>query len=393
MDKGATMSKRFYAVLPNFIGPLAGMSTDIYLPSLPHLAKQFHATNAHVQLTITAYVLAMGIAQFIAGPLSDSYGRKKMIIGALIVQLLSVVMIILSTSISVFIMARFIQGLACGFMIVPGRAILNDCFEGQELKKKFNTLTISFALAPIIAPFIGGYCQEYMGWQASFYFILIYTVILFFVCLSRLDETIKHKTLFSWHKVRHNYWTLITTRQYCLSVILLSVMFGYSSLLSVLGPFIFQSHFHLSAVLYGYVALSFGFAWFLGNISNHLLFDVSLKVKARFSLFTQLLMIGFLFVIVSSHNPGMWFILIPCLMIIFCAALIFPIFVGESLSMVPTLAASSNALLFSSTWLAFSVYSVLATQLSASNLLPMVIVFLLVNLSCHTLYYLVKKNP
>jgi len=168
-------------------------------------------------------------------------------------------------------------------------------------------------------------------------------------------------------------------------------MFGYSSLLSVLGPFIFQVGFHLSAVTYGYVALSFGVAWLMGNISNHLLFEVSLKYKARFSLFTQLIMIGILFFIVGSQYHNMWLILIPYLIIIYCAALIFPIFVGESLSMVPTLAASSNALLFSSTWLAFGLYSALATQLSVFNLLPMVTVLLFINLMSHVLYFFIRK--
>ena len=149
------MQKTRYAILANLLVPLAGMSTDIYLPSLPHMARAFSIDNSLVQLTITSFVTAMGFAQYLAGPVSDAIGRKSMIIISLVIQFISVITIIHVPSMPLIIAMRAVQGIACAFMIVPARALLNDNFEGNELKKKFNYLTISFALAPIIAPFIG----------------------------------------------------------------------------------------------------------------------------------------------------------------------------------------------------------------------------------------------
>ena len=157
-------NKTYLAVLINIIIPLAGMSTDIYLPSLPAMCSHFHVAKALVQLTVTTYVLGVGIAQLIAGPISDANGRKKLLVFALLIQLIAILLIVLTPSIHWMIVFRFLQGIGAGLMVVPARAIINDIFSGTELKKQFNTLTISFAMAPIIAPFIGGYVQHYFGW-------------------------------------------------------------------------------------------------------------------------------------------------------------------------------------------------------------------------------------
>ena len=163
--------KLYFAILVNIIVPLAGISTDIYLPSLPAISTHFNVTKTFVQLTVASYVIAVGLAQLLAGPISDAYGRKNLLLIAIFTQLLAVLAIIFSPSIDWMILFRFVQGLGAAFMLVPARAILNDVFHGSELKKQFNYCTISFALGPTIAPFLGGYLQHYFGCQANFIFI------------------------------------------------------------------------------------------------------------------------------------------------------------------------------------------------------------------------------
>src|SRR5688572_1044823 len=138
------MKKTRYAILANLLVPLAGMSTDIYLPSFPHMARAFSVDGSLVQLTMTTFVIAMGLGQYLAGPVSDAIGRKSLITTALVIQFVTVITIINVPFISLIIAMRSLQGIACAFMIVPARALLNDNFEGNELKKKFNYLTISF---------------------------------------------------------------------------------------------------------------------------------------------------------------------------------------------------------------------------------------------------------
>ncbi|MDI9818755.1 MULTISPECIES: Bcr/CflA family efflux MFS transporter [unclassified Legionella] len=386
------MSKRYYAILPNLIVPLGGLGTDIYLPSLPSMVNEFGVSDSQMQLTITSYVLAMGLVQYLAGPVSDALGRKRLIISSLIMQFVAVVAILFAGSVNLIIIARFFQGLACAFMIVPARAILNDCFEGDELKKKFNYLTISFALAPIIAPFIGGYCQHYFGWQASFYFILIYIVFLLSLLVLFTKETIEHTKAFSLKQISQNYSLILHNKGFMYITLLLSVMFGYTSLFTVLGPFIFQNKFGFSPVAYGYIALSIGIAWFMGNVTNRLFFEIATHKKMMFALGLQTAMSTVLLIIASTSAISAVTTFIPVFFMVYAAAIIFPIFVGESLVYFPDMAASSNAFLFASTWIAFSLYTLIATQISVDNLIPLALAYLLVNCMGYWLYFCIRKN-
>ena len=112
VEKLSPSKKRFFAILVYIIIPLGGVSTDIYLPSLPAISAHFHAIKTLAQLTVTAYVMALGLAQLFAGPISDALGRKKPLIIAVVVQLLSVVAIIFSQSIywMIFLYCRLNQG-------------------------------------------------------------------------------------------------------------------------------------------------------------------------------------------------------------------------------------------------------------------------------------------
>ena len=167
-------NKTFIALLVNFAIPLGGMSSDIYLPSLPAMSNYFYLPNTFVQLTITLFTLGLGIGQLLTGPISDALGRKKLFISGMILQLIALVIIVITNSIHLFIVVRFFQGLGAAFMMVTARAMLSDVFHGEELKKQYTYMTASFALGPIVAPFLGGYLQHYLGWRSNFYFIGIY---------------------------------------------------------------------------------------------------------------------------------------------------------------------------------------------------------------------------
>ncbi len=139
------------------------MSTDIYLPSLPAIAQDFQTGKSLSQATMTSFVLALTLSQLIAGPVSDAMGRKIFILTSLFVQFLAIVAIIYSATIQWMIGLRFLQKLGTALMMVPVRTINIDVLSDHTLKKQLNYNTISFAIGPIIASFIGSYLQHYFG--------------------------------------------------------------------------------------------------------------------------------------------------------------------------------------------------------------------------------------
>jgi Bcr/CflA subfamily drug resistance transporter len=386
------MSSRKHAIIPNIIVPIAGMSTDIYLPSMPAMVEVFHTSIAEIQLTLSAYVFGMGVSQLLAGPVSDSLGRKKQILVSLMLQLVTLIFILNTTSIKALIIARFCQGLGAGFMVVPARAILNDCFEGEELRRKFNYLTISFALAPIIAPFIGGYCEYYYGYQASFFFIFLYALILLLMVIFLIGETLIERKVFSFKYMWVNYKTILSNKTYVLGTCFVCVLFGFTSIFNALGPFLYQDHFHFSAVTYGYIALCIGLAWFLGNVSNRVIEGISVSKKIRVCLLLQciisLIFISLAYCGVLSARVTSFLIFV----VVYLTGVIFPNMVAECLMLFPKKAASANACFFSLIWLAFSAYTLVATQISFTTLVPFCIIFLFINILAQVIYRVLSKE-
>ncbi len=385
------MNKRAY-LFTYFLMPISGLSTDIYLPSLPNMVGAFHTMNSMVQLTITAFVLAMGIGQMLAGPMSDALGRRRLIILSLIIQALSLLIIVWASSIYTVIAARFLQGFAVAFMIVPARAILNDVLQGEQLKKHFNYLTICYATAPIVAPFIGGYAQHYFGWQCSFLIILVYVTIMFLVTLLGFRETLAEKKAFEPMHIIHNYKAILSDKTYVGFTLFATVLFGYTAIFNVMGPFVFEKMFALTAIQYGYVALGAGFAWFSGNITNRIFFNADAHTKVNFALWgSTFVSLGMLALSYIGYVNG-YIMAITAYLLIYFTALIFPTSVTVCLSLFPKMAGSANACFFSMTWVGFAIYTLFATALEAHSLTEIAIGFVAVNLLSQLIYHgLLKK--
>ncbi|MCP4475198.1 MAG: multidrug effflux MFS transporter [Gammaproteobacteria bacterium] len=379
--------KRYFSLLVNTIIPLGGMGTDIYLPSLPAISAHFHVAKELVQLTVTFYVIAVALGQFISGPISDAYGRKKLLLIAVVVQLISALAIIFSPSIYLTILLRFIQGLGAGFMMVPARAIISDLFKKDEVKKQFNYLTISYAVGPIVAPFIGGYLQHYFGWQSNFIFIVSYALLLFLVLLFLYRETIINPHPFSISHLWKNYHTILSQRYFLLGTLFVGTCFGYIALFNVTGPFLVQITLKRTAITYGHFALLMGFAWFLGNILNRVLFHHSVKVKTQIGLWLTLITVALMLLFIKMGFANIFTLAIFTFLTIMFNGFMFTIYVSENLAIFPHLAASANACLFSIGWLMYAGYSVLGTALKIHSLSPFAITYTAIAIIALLFYY------
>ena len=147
------------------VGPL---TTDMYLPSLPDIARQLGASSAQVQLTISAYLIGFAAGQIIYGPVSDRHGRKPVLIGAIALYCAASLACALSTSIEMLIVARAFQALGGSGGIVLTRAIVRDIYSGANAGRELSVIGSVMALAPVLAPIIGGLIQTAFGWRATF---------------------------------------------------------------------------------------------------------------------------------------------------------------------------------------------------------------------------------
>jgi DHA1 family bicyclomycin/chloramphenicol resistance-like MFS transporter len=168
-------------------GPL---SIDLYLPSLPILAKGLNTSTSLAQLSLTFCLLGLSLGQLLAGPLSDTRGRRVPLLLGLVLYTVSSLLCAFSSSIWVLILLRFIQGVAGSAGIVIARAIVRDLYSGSEMTKFFSLLMLVNGAAPILAPIIGGQLLRVTSWRGVFIVLSIVGVIMLLSAFFGLPETL-----------------------------------------------------------------------------------------------------------------------------------------------------------------------------------------------------------
>lgn len=169
-----------------FLGMLTAFGpfvTDMYLPSLPAMAEYFSAGASMVQLGLTFSMLGLAAGQILFGPLSDKYGRRKPLLWAMILFLLSTIGCIFAPTIEIFVFLRLIQGIAGAGGIVISRSVAADKFKGRNLAKALAVVGSINGIAPVAAPVIGGTALRFTSWQGVFWILFILGLILLGACL------------------------------------------------------------------------------------------------------------------------------------------------------------------------------------------------------------------
>ena len=164
-------------------------SVDTYLPSFPAIQREFAVASIELQQTLTAYLAAFAVMTLFHGALSDSFGRRPVILACLAIFVLGSIGCTFAQSFPQLLFFRGVQGLSAGVGWVVGRAIVRESFPGHDAQRLLSLITMIFGLAPALAPVIGGWLQGAFGWRAVFTFLTLYGVLQLAVCWRALPET------------------------------------------------------------------------------------------------------------------------------------------------------------------------------------------------------------
>lgn len=168
------------------IGPMA---LNLPLPAVPGLARYFDTDPGTIQLTITLYLAGMAVAQLFLGPLSDRYGRRPVIIGALAVTAAMSLFAALAASATMLIVARVLQSFGASAGQVIGRAIIRDVFDKDRAASMIGWVTMAMVVAPMVSPSIGGLMTETIGWRWVFAATACIALVTLALAVVRLPET------------------------------------------------------------------------------------------------------------------------------------------------------------------------------------------------------------
>lgn len=169
------------------------LASAIYAPSLPSIVVGLGVPEDRVQATFTVYLFAFALGQLVVGPLADRYGRRIILIVGLLVTAISSIVCALAPSIEVLLIARVVQALGSCAGPVVARAMVRDIYEGPRLTAAVSAMAMTIALAPAIAPVIGGQLEVWLGWRSCFWFVAALAIFLVAMVVIRIPETISHK--------------------------------------------------------------------------------------------------------------------------------------------------------------------------------------------------------
>jgi DHA1 family bicyclomycin/chloramphenicol resistance-like MFS transporter len=245
----------------SFAAMLAGFSTlgpfsiDAYLPAFAGIQASLDASPVQIQQTLSAYLFAFGLMFLFHGALSDSFGRRPVIIVALVVYAAASVGAALAESANALIGWRVLQGLSVGAGMVVGRAMIRDLFGPEDAQRLMSLVTLFFGLAPAIAPVIGGWLFLGIGWRAIFWFLAIVAALLVAMAWRYLPETLApdHRQSFHPMALMGGYREVGINLRFLLLSLAVGFNFNAFFLYILSAPVFLGEHLHLEPDQYAWL--------------------------------------------------------------------------------------------------------------------------------------------
>ena len=257
-----------FFILLLMLGAVGQLSSDLYLPSLPFIAKGLATSTYIVQLTLSAFLLGLALAQLIYAPLSDALGRKKPLLTGLTICLLGTIICFWAPSVHILLVGRFIQGLGAGVGDSLSRAILRDTFQDVKLARFASYLTIGHVAILAAAPFLGGYIQYYFGWRTNFLFLIVYCVTLLLVLSIGLPETNPNHVHNRIIDIKKHFVSLMRCHHFVIFSLITSMVYGGIIAWLTVAPALLEQKLGFLPQNLGWIALLLGLIFACGSIYN-----------------------------------------------------------------------------------------------------------------------------
>lgn len=222
------------------IGPFA---IDTYLPSFLSIARHYEVSALMMQQTLSVYLFTSATMTLFYGTMSDTFGRRPVILGALALFAGASIGAALAPTFGWLLVFRALQGLCAGAGMVVGQAIVRDRFHGAAAQRMMSNIMMVFGIAPAVAPVLGGYLNTHLGWQANFAFLAGFAALLLLVCLRALPESLPLAQRHPLHlgTILGNYATAIRHPEFRLGVFAIGTAFiGFALYIASAANFVLQ---------------------------------------------------------------------------------------------------------------------------------------------------------
>lgn len=260
------------------------VSTDMYLPAMPAIAQSYRVAPEVVTETMASYFLGFALGQAVFGPIADRFGRKPPLYAGIVVYIVACAACAWSHSIQSLIVARFVQAIAACSGGVIARATVRDLFSAAEMPRIFAAMMLVLGVAPMFAPFVGGYFLIWFGWRAIFWTQASFGALALLAVVFRLKESHggAHRPLHPF-VIARDYYVLLRDRRFIGYV--LAASFSSAGLFAYVtaSAHIFIDLFHVAPQNFG---------WFFGCNGAGLIFAAQLPARLMGRIDGTRLMLG-----------------------------------------------------------------------------------------------------
>lgn len=253
-----------------FYEVLVYLSTDMYLPALPSMQKDFSLLTHDTQKALSVWFLGAGCCQWITGPLSDYYGRRPVLLISITIYIIACSICAWTGNYSLFLTARFVQGGMIGPIFVAGYAAIHEKFDNTEAVKILATMSCITIFAPTIGPMLGAVILKQHSWHQLFLFLAALSSIAGLVLFLSMPETLESRIEICLKKITRSYFEILRNQKFMLPVIANCCTFAAMIAWLTMSAFISDKH-GLSAMDYGYMQLCVFGCYIIGNRAISLL--------------------------------------------------------------------------------------------------------------------------
>ena len=314
----------------------------IIVPSLTDLQEQFKTDYKTIQYTISGYLLGVAFVNFIAGPLSDRFGRRPIMLAFFSIFFVSSLGCYISSDLNSFLFFRLCQSSSAAGLVLS-RAIIGDFSSKDETVRMLGLLSIAMGIAPSLAPLAGGIINDYFGSKGIFLFLTFLSLFLLTLIMIDLKETHFHRSKDIFSQIK-TYPTLITSLDFWLPTSTFALSFSIFGIFFIGGPYVAVKVFNLSPTVMG-ICLSFpALGYVLGNILVSKTANI-VSTKKLMVLGSGILFLGPCFSLLLSNfyfHPLSFFL--PILIMTFGSGIIWPAANAEIVKAIPHLAGSASGL-------------------------------------------------
>ena len=235
------------ALLLACLGMLGPFSIDTYLPAFSGIAASIGATPTEMQQTLSAYLFGFAVMNLFHGALSDSFGRRPVVLWGIAAFTLASAGCALANHIGTLVFWRAVQGMSAGAGIVVSRAVIRDMFPPADAQRVMSQVTIYFGVAPAVAPMVGGFLFIHASWHAIFWFLTGVGVLLWLANWRLLPETLHatHKQPFEVGHLLRGYWQLGSNPRFFMLALASGIPFNGMFLYVLSAPVFLGEHLHL----------------------------------------------------------------------------------------------------------------------------------------------------